>query len=686
MIKFRIPAQPKVWIPFLVVFIVLLVIMPRTAKFNYDYKKGQTWKHETLVAEFDFPIYKTEEQMQAERSESSSQAIPYYRYSDELVNKNLRALEGMSLGSVKTTTVNALRTIFQQGIVPDEGVKVDKHANLSTDVLFIQKDKRAVKYPVTEVYKQADARAKLLAEVSKAYSRVNVDSLFRQAGVYDLVVPNLIYDKQTTELVSSESASQVSPTQGYVNAGQLIVSEGEIVTAEIEQILDSYKEEYENNMGYRGPDALFWLGNVLVALSLVFILFIVILFTYRRILPTPNVLCYVLFIFLLSTVSALAVGKYDNQYLYMVPFTLSGLYLQVFYKNRLIVPFYIISLLPLLIFTHAGAVLFVMFLVAGLTELYAFRFFGKGWRQFIAAMIAFIAILLTYLGFTLIDAVNTDIPRTILFLFIGSMLSIAFYPLIYLLEKVFNLVSTTRLEELANTSSMLLRRLEEKAPGTFQHTLQVTSMAEAAARAIDADVVLVRAGAMYHDVGKMKNPYCFIENESILPREEGFKPYHEGLSPQESARDIIKHVTDGLDLAVKYGLPDEVKAFIRSHHGTSCTSYFFNKYLNEGGDPAAKPDFTYPGMAPQTKEQIIVMLCDSIEAASRTLKENTPEAYSEFVERMVASKMNDGQFENADISIKELNTVKSVLKSYLAQMHHERITYPARKQIIKNSI
>lgn len=253
---------------------------------------------------------------------------------------------------------------------------------------------------------------------------------------------------------------------------------------------------------------------------------------------------------------------------------------------------------------------------------------------------------------------------------LGALLSVAGYPLIYLMEKIFSLVSGTRLQELCDPNNKLLRILAQKAPGTFQHSLQVMNLADAAARSIDADVLLVRAGAMYHDIGKTANPQCFVENESL-----GAK-FHDGLTPKESAEMIIRHVTDGIALAAKYKLPQVVSDFILTHHGTTCTAFFYNKFIEEGGNPAESDAFYYKGKKPWTREQALVMICDTVEAASRTLKDNTPETFDKFVENIVSAKMAAGQLDNADITLKELSRIKSVLKSYLGQIYHERVVYP----------
>lgn len=675
----RVSINYRVLIPLVVLFLVLTLIFPRTAKFSYDYRKGSPWSHETLLAQFDFPILKTDEQIREEKSRSKSVVIPYYRYRQDIVDNCRKAAEGIDMGRysyLRPLIVASMDGIYSNGVVPDEGVKLDGLSDPSGAVLYIQKDKRAGKKPVSEVFKESEAKNRLLSDIAAKYPRINADSVLRSAGIYDFIVPNLEYDPKTTELVRSESSNQVSTTQGFVSAGQLIVSEGEIVTAEIAQMLDSYKVEYENSMGYGGPRILFWLGNAFIAFALVLLFFLMIYFLNRRLFMDHRKFWYLIFIFIIASVLALIINKFAPRCLYMVPFTLTALYLEAFFKNKVIFPICCVSFLPLLVFAENGVVLFVMFLLASIVAVFTFRFFNQGWQQFIMSGIVFVSILVTYFGFRMIDMVNDDPYMAVLYMFIGSMLIVAGYPLIYLFERMFNLVSSSRLRELCDTNNKLLRELEHKAPGTFQHSLQVMNMCDAAARAIDANVLLVRAGALYHDIGKMKNPLCFIENESMSPK--GVH-YHEHLSPKESARAIIKHVSDGLELAAENRLPDVIQDFILTHHGTSNTSYFYNKYLNEGGDPNDVSDFFYKGRKPQTKEQIILMICDTLEAASRTLKDNSAATFSVFVENIVASKMKIGQFDQADISIKDLNTVKETLKAYLSQIYHERVVYPQRK-------
>ena len=651
--------------------------MPRTAKFSYDYKKGSPWLYETLVSQFDFPILKTDEQLLSEIEEAGASVVPYYRYSEEVVNQTVKAVQSLDMGrfnSLRPTIVTRLGDIYAKGVISDAKVKLENgSAQVSQEVIFVQRNKRAAKYPRSEVYKVSEAQDELVAQMALRHPGVNLDSLFKRSGLYDLIVPNLVFDRAMTELSHAESADYVSPTSGYVNADQKIVSKGEIVTPEIAQILDSYKAEYNKVFGYDGPRIFLYLGNILIALALVVILYLVIYCTNRAIFQDWNRYLYLLTIFSLAAVLSFLIERLAPSLVYVAPYAIIALYLLAFFKKRVVLPVYIVSLLPLLIFSSSGMELFVIFLTAGVVTIVLFKYFSKGWLQFINALIVFVVELLVFTGFRLIDAGHSVVWVQVLQLFGGAMLMVAFYPLIYLFERIFNLVSTSRLIEMADTNNPLLRELNSKAPGTFQHCLQVMNLCDAAARSIDANIALVRAGALYHDLGKMRNPLCFIENESLHP---GAVKYHDSRTPKESARDIHAHVKDGLEIAKAHNLPSVLQDFIVTHHGTSSTAYFKNKYLAEGGDPSDLADFFYDGRRPTTKEQVVLMLCDSIEAASRSMKEYTPEALDALVENIVRGKESEHQFDEADISIKELGIVKGVLKGYLKEMYHGRIEYP----------
>ena len=677
--KIRIPRSFKAYLPLIGLFLLLVLIMPRSLKFNYDYRKGSPWMHETLLAQFDFPILKTDAQLQEERDKAGSEMIPYYRLDGKAADRSRSSLETLDLGNhsdLKPLLEDVLSIIYSKGVLaPSANQNTDELKLNPSSLIYVQKDRRAVKVPVSEVFTLDEATSFLYdALLSSEYSG-NVDSLYTSKSLASLVVPDLIYDQQTTDLVHEERVNYVSTTMGVVKAGQVIVTTGEIVTAEIEQLLDSYKAEYDQSVGYGSSMAYMWIGNILIAFFIVLVLFLAICYCNIGIFSEYNKYLYLLMIFALAALASSIVAKTDESLFYMMPFTLISLYLLAFFTKRIVFSVYFISLLPMLIFSPDGVELFIMYLVAGSVCMLVFGFFNRGWLQFVTALIVFAVMVIVWGAFRLVDGVQgLKDYHTILDLGLCALLSVAGYPLIYLFEKIFKLVSNTKLTELCDTNNKLLRNLADKAPGTFQHCLQVMNLADAAARSIDANVLLVRAGALYHDIGKIANPQCFIENETSGIR------YHAGLTPKESAQEIIRHVSDGLALADKNGLPDMIKDFISSHHGTSSTGYFLTQYLNDGGDPADVAEFHYDGVRPSTKEQVILMICDAVEAASRSLKEYSSESISTLVDRIVEGKIKEDQLSDADISIREINRLKEVIKSYLQQMYHSRVSYPKRKE------
>ena len=668
--KNRFPRGYKVYLPLVLLFVLLVFMMPRSPKFNYDYKKGSPWMYEDIVSLFDFPFLKSEEQYKAELQKAGSAVVPVYRQDEAVADKAIEQLAAADLGkyvSAKPALGTALESIYSKGVLP-------KNNSHKTDngLIYVQKDMRAGKVPAAEVYTIDDAAVLLRSVFADAFPDADVDSVYNHV-LSPLLMSDLLFDQQMTDLISEENIGMVSPTAGVIRAGQTLVSQGELVTAEVEQMLDSYKAEYESNVGYNGPEAVQWMGNALISLFLVVILFFAIYFCNYHIFEKYNKYLYVLLVFTISAVSSLAVAQTEPHYLYMVPFTLIALYLLAFFSRRLVFTVYFISLLPMLIASPDGMELFFIYLTGGVVAIYVFDFFNRGWLQFVCAFITFASMALVWLAFRMVDGVTGlgDLSQ-LWHLAVAAFLAVAGYPLIYLFEKMFMLVSSSKLVELSDTSRPLLRLLADKAPGTFQHSLQVMNLADAAARAIDANIPLIRAAALYHDIGKISNPQCFTENESHSAG------YHDALTPKESAQDIIRHVSDGVSLADKYGLPDVLKDFIVSHHGTTCTAYFLNKYLNEGGNSEDVADFYYNGVKPVTKEQVILMLCDAVEAASRSLKNYSEQSISELVDRIVGGKSDDGQLSDSLISLKEINVVKGVMKTYLQQMYHSRISYPKR--------
>ena len=630
--------------------------------------------YETLVSQIDFPILKTERQLAEDIEKASSGIVPYYRHDasvfsrtmDELAKTDLRELEGC-----RQNIVADLTDIYSKGVITSSSAQKDSSAS---NLLLVQRDRRSVKTPVSEVYTIETAQDKIYSTLKENSRRRKLDSLYNAIGLSNLVEPDLILDQQTTDLMHQASLDNISKTRGVFRAGQTIISNGDIVTAESVQILDSYKEEYELSVGYDGNQVYLWAGNFVISLCLVVILFLAIFYCNWKIFREYNKYLYLLLIFSLAAIGASVAARFNSEIFYRLPFTLVALYLLAFFKRRMVFIMYFISLLPVLILAPDGVEVFVVYLVSGTVGMFVFEKFNRGWLQFVTAFIVFVVMVLVWGAFRFIEGLESLRDYSVVVdMALAAIMLVAGYPLIYLFEKIFMLVSASKLVELSDTSNKLLRMLADKAPGTFQHSLQVMNLADAAARSIDAYVPLVRAGALYHDIGKIANPQCFTENET-----HGVN-FHAELSPKESAQEIIRHVSDGLALADKYGLPQVLKDFIQTHHGTTNTAYFYTKYLNQGGDPNDVAEFYYDGVKPTTKEQVILMLCDTIEAASRSLKDYSQENVSALVDRIIEGKVDDCQLSSADISLRELNILKDVIKSYLMQMHHSRVAYPKRK-------
>ena len=630
--------------------------------------------YETLTAQFDFPILKTEAQLQEEVEKAWQSVIPYYRQQKSVsaqVERSLRAVDFGKYSSAKAELGAVLKSIYDKGVISQRSTSDVRTFN--SDLVYVQKDKRAQKVPLTEVFTVETASDFFRDAVAQSCPGADVDSLYSAVGLASLIQPDLMFDQQTTDLVHDEAVNYISRTQGVARAGQTIVSEGEIVTAEIEQMLDSYKAEFNRSVGTEGRSVYRIISTLLLAFALVIVLFLAIYYCNSKIFDQYNKYLYLLMVFALSVLASSLVSRFNQEYFYMVPYTLIALYLLAFFKKSVVFTVYVLSLIPILIFARDGVELFIIYLVAGVVGMLVFSSLNRGWLQFLTALIVFVVMVFMWGAFNLSEGFSGPVNYSaIMLMAFAALLSVSAYPLIYLFEKIFKLVSNSKLIELSDTSNKLLRMLADKAPGTFQHSLQVMNLADAVARSIEANVLLVRAGALYHDIGKIMNPQCFTENETPGVR------YHADLTPKESAQEIIRHVSDGLALAEKYGLPAVIREFIETHHGTTCTAYFYNKHLVEGGSEEDRKEFCYDGVKPKTKEQVILMLCDAVEAASRSLKNYSAESISELVDKITNGKIDDGQLSESEISLSELNTAREVMKSYLQQMYHARVAYPKR--------
>lgn len=672
----KFPRGYKVYLPLILMLIFFVFMLPRSPRFGYEYKKGEYWMYETLYAEFDFPILKTDKQLEAEKDHVKNTRIPYFNINADAVDSALARLHRMPSFGNDTSGLqledSILTFMYSKGIFDSRGLNQCKEEKECAVVLD---DFKEVKLPVQEVF-TVESATEYLKSALRTAEAADVDSIYVAMDLKSLVIPNMEYNQNLTDDKFNERMYHPSSTSNYMSRSQVIVEKGELITDQIANLLDSYKAEFDRSVGYSGTSAAMWTGLIIVALIMVVIFFFTLYFCEYRIFTQYNRYLYVLLLYVLFSTITFVMAREEVDVYYMIPYSLMAMYMMAFFRNGFVMIMYFITLLPLLIATSGTVSVFFIQLVAGFMGIYIYQKLDKGWLQFVGSFAIYLIMITVWLGFCLIFD-NLGDWHILLYLALSAGLAIAGYPLIYLFERLFMLVSSAKLVELSDTSNTLLRMLADKAPGTFHHSLQVMNLSDAAARAIDANIPLVRAAALYHDIGKITNPQCFTENEA-----PGVK-VHEGLSPRESAQLIIRHVADGVALAEKHRLPKVLKDFIVTHHGTTCASYFYTKYLNDGGDPNDVADFYYDGVKPRTKEQVILMISDAVEAASRSLKDYSKESISALVDRIIDGKAGDGQLSEAEISLKELSIIREVMKTFLQQVYHSRIEYPKRKAPVK---
>lgn len=653
---------------FVVAAILMVLAMPREGQFKYQYQKGSPWMYNSLDASFDFPILKTEEEIRAEREKLLQDFTPYFTLrpdieAEQLRNYNNEIIATPETEALKEKILTLLKEVYNTGIMSQV-----KMSEMNPEVgVAILRGNVAEKVPISDIYTPQTASAYIAAQLSGTASTIDI-TLY--------IAPNLIYDQTTTQAIQATTVQDISLTKGIVHTGQRLISEGEVVTSTTEQILDSLRAEYHSRIGFSGNLFLLLIGQSLIIALCMLLTFILLQSTRPQALQSIPELFFILCLSILVIGGASVAYRVNPNILYLLPFPVIVLFMDSFFPTRVSLPLYIIFLLPLLFITESYP-LVICNIIAGAVAVYVFRFWGHGWQQFLSVSIVFTSYALVELAFHLISEgtfnnINWSIFRNYA---ISSILIIACYPLVFLFEKMFGFVSISRLRDLADTGNKVLRELSEKAPGTMQHAMQVANLAETAARKIDAYALLCRVGALYHDIGKINNPQYFVENQS-----SGFNP-HTLLSPQESAHIVIQHVEDGISLGKKYGLPSLIIQFIASHHGQTRTEYFYNVFCNAGGDPSHTEEFTYPGQLPTSKEQVIVMIADAVEASCRSLKSYTPESISNMVDNVIKHRVSEEQLRNADITYRDLHRIQDIFKIRIQEIYHSRITYPTNKRL-----
>lgn len=653
---------------------IIVTLFPNKGKFKYEYQRGRPWVYETLVAPIDFPILKSNSEIRREREQIVADALPHFIYKEGACNAYIKEIDKLlneqSIDSISRDKIfKIIKEIYLSGVVNEQP---DSSLYKTGAIIIKGSEKKLVPIEMISAQEATEQIIKIVAAQNFLEQEKSISTITNIIN-NSPIIPNIIYDITATQNYIKEAISSISPTKGVIYTGQLVVSKGELITAETEQILDSFKAEYEYSMGFYGNLFILKLGHLVISISLVFLLFISLFFMKKEILKEVHKVTFILSLLILSVVITVFVLDYGTKMLYVVPYSVFALYLTSFFTSRLIPPIYTIILLPLIFIAPGGFELFFLNLISGILIIYTFQFWDKGWLQFLNSVIIFGILSLLYISFRFIEdgtleSINSEYFTIFLW---NSIFVYAAYPFLFIFEKVFGLVSNSRLRDLSDATSKLLRELADKAPGTFHHSLQVASLAESAAREIGAYALLARVGSLYHDIGKMANPSIYIEN---IP--EGGKNIHKELSANQSAQLIISHVDQGVEIAKKNNLPQIIIDFILSHHGRSQTLYFYNKYLQEGGDIDNIENFTYNGILPKYKEHVIVMMADSIEAASRTLPVYNRDTISDLVDTIIDERVLDVQLIESDITIREITIIKEVFKSKIEQIYHSRIEYP----------
>ena len=673
---------------------LIVYVFPRESQFGYEYQKNTPWLHEDLIAPFDFSIRKTSDEVEAEKA-GIEESTPAYFIKESTISEKALAeakadfdrqwsdfyadaysnekevpeitsiqdeqeLRSYSLNQLK----KALSQIYKKGIL-ENSQQIRQEEN---SIILIE-DKVENEFEVTRfhslqsAYEQANT---LLQSIENEKTEAFVESI-----ILNHLEPNILLNEATRSKILENKLSAISASYGKVSKGEKIIERGEIVSEEIYKKLQSLELSYEEQTGGSLNQNSILFGQVLlVSIALIVVFFFLSIFRKDVIIATKK-LVFIFFIFTMNAYLASIPQVFDFVHIYALPFALLPIAIRTFFDNRLAAFVHVISMILVGFFAPNPFEFVFIQTMTGLIALFSLTGLRKSSQLLFSSLIIFFALSITYLGFSTMqegDFTSINIQYLGYFALSGG-LTLFIYPLIFLLEKSFGFLSDVTLMELSDTNSPLLRALATKAPGTFQHSMQVANLSEEAALTVGADPLLIRTGALYHDIGKMKQPTYFIENQM------GTTNPHNDLQNEESAKIIINHVIYGIQMAKKANLPEPIIDFIRTHHGKTVTRFFYNTQLKV--DPETnKEDYQYPGPLPFSKETAILMMADSVEAAARSLKEYNADTIGNLVNGIIDAQAKEDQFTNADITFKDLSTLKKLFKKRLMSIYHVRVEYP----------
>lgn len=660
-------------------------LFPNNAKFKYKFEEGQSWRYNDLTAPFDFAIQKPVEEVEKEKEKIKSEFSPYYVWKFnmleaqaiafekdfetqlKMIEKDSTFLEVLEQPSLyKNYIENFLKNLYSKGLIEWQA----HHQNKGKDfVINIIKGNTSEKQTLQNLLDIQQIRQQLNNTLSGSQLK---NPEFVLPILENHLLANIVYNDSLTQKFLTEELNNVSETRGMVRKGELIIPKDGIVTSEINQKLSSFKKQYEKEITEKKPHL-----GVLIGYILLTTLILMIFMRYLRKYVTTAYRSFVKLLFVLLLIVIYSYFTYVVVAIevlspYLIPYCIVPIVIKTFFDDRLAIFTHIATILIASFITPLGYEFTFLQLLAGIVAVLG-TIDTRNWSKFFYSILAiFFTYAIGFLGLSLIQEGNlNDINWPVYkWFFLNVFLTLLAYPLIPLLERLFGFLSPISLVELSDINRPLLRELCMKAPGTFQHSLQVANLAEAATTEIGGDSLLVKVGALYHDIGKTAQPYFYIENQN------GHNP-HDELTPLESAQAILDHVTEGIKMAKKHHLPKELIDFIRTHHGTTRVEYFYQKHLQENpNEYTDKSLFQYEGPRPHTKEETILMMADSLEAACKSLKSPSAEALDEFIDKIINHKLQQGQFEHSDLTFEELERCRVIFKQMLHSIHHVRLEYP----------
>lgn len=660
---------------------IIFLVFPGESRFKYEFQKGSPWRHETLIAPFNFAILKTDAELKIESDSILANYIPYFSL-DTLVettkvkefaasiSKSINA--NPSLKSIKGVSdfPEILQKIYSAGILA-RSTSAYKDLDGKTEIRLIRGNK-AAKVPVNNLYSTKSAYLALNDTLRKLSGRYYTE-LTQKINLSDFITENLYLDEQLNKNERKQLLDELSANKGMIQAGERIIFQGDLVGIEKYIILESLKNAYETKRGDNIEYFLVIAGRIVVIAALIALMFLYLIFYRREIFDHKSKLTFIILMIVTMIFLAAIATKVSSINIYIVPIAILPILVRIFFDSRTAIFSLMITTLLIGYFAPNSYEFIILQIIAGIIAVFSLNKLHKRSHLLFSVLWVFLSYSVVYVAMALVQegSIETINWMNIKWFGFSSSFILITYPLIYIFEKAFGFVSDVTLIELSNTNQPLLRKLAEEAPGTFQHSLQVANMAEAVIQRIGGNPFLVYAGALYHDIGKTYKAEYFIENQAV-----GINP-HDNLDYLKSAEIIIDHVTKGVLLAQKYKLPEVLISFITTHHGTTQSNYFYKKYMIE--NPGVEVDtnrFTYPGPIPHSKETAVVMLTDGIEATAHSLKEKTATSFKEMIDYLIDQKIKSNQLIDADLTLRDITILKSTLLERLISIYHVRIEYP----------